>query len=829
MAELRLALRTLLKSPVFTGIAVLCLALGIGGNTAMFTLTDQILLRLLPVHNPEELVQLRAEGGRAGSQSGDGRHTFSHPAYLALRDQNTVFSGLTGELVQPASLIGEDRTEMVGVGLVAGNYFDVLGVRAHLGRLLTPEDDKQRNGHPVAVLQYGFWQNRFGGRREIVGSTIRLNGSGFTVIGVAAPEFEGTNMGIPTNIWAPVMMKATITPTWDALDDERYAWFYLFGRLKPGIGLEQAQAAMRVLYRQRQEQELKGPFFQKFPELKERFLQQRFSLTPASRGQSNLRQRFERPLIVLQWLVGLVLLIACANVANLFLARAAARQREISIRTALGASRGQIIRQLLAECLVLAAAGGAAGLALSTWLARGLVRFLPYDPANLSLSTSPDARVLLFTTAVTLLTAIVFGLVPALQGSRVSPGTALKEEAGSVAGGRAHVRLRKILVALQVGLSTLLLVGAGLFARTLQNLQHVNLGFRTENVVMFGVRTATVYDDARKLQGFRAVIESLATLPGVKSAGANRARLLTGGRWDSSITIPGVEPKDGNYPWSFFNAVSPGYFETMGIPIKAGRDFTWSDWGSTQNRCLVNEALVKEYLGGSNPIGRMMAQGRGAPPDMEIIGVFGDARYEDVRGQIPRQTFVALSRPYIRFMDSLNVYLRTDRDPRQVMSQIRDQVRRVDANVVISDLRTLDEQLNMRLSNERMLSFLSTGFALLAALLAIVGLYGVLAFVVTRRTREIGIRVALGARQASVIRLVLREILLVISAGIVAGIVAGILAGSYVESQLFGVKASDPAVFAISVIALLAASLAAGFVPAWRASCIDPMRALRHE
>jgi predicted permease len=829
MVEVRLALRTLLKAPVFTGVAVLSLALGIGANTAMFGLADQILLRLLPVHNPRELVQLKLEGGRVGSQSGDGIHTFSHPLYLALRDRNTVFSGLTGQRIELASVVGNERSEMVSVGLAAGNFFDVLGVQPYLGRLLTPEDDKLRNGHPVAVLQYNYWKNHFGGQREAVGSNIRLNGASFTVIGVADANFEGTDPGIPTNVWVPVMMKPTITPTWDALDDERNAWFYLFGRLKPGVTIEQAEAAIRVLYRQRQEEELKGPMFQRFPEMRERFLKQTFSLIPASRGQSNLRSRFEQPLIVLQWLVGLVLLIACANVANLLLARSAARQREFAIRSALGASRGQIIRQLLAESLCLAAAGGTAGLVLSSWLSRGLVRFLPFDPANISLVTTPDLRILLFCTGATLLTAILFGLVPAMQGSRVSPGLALKDEAAAVVGGHGHVRLRKILVAFQVGLSTLLLIGAGLFVRTLRNLQNVDLGFKTENVVMFGVRPATVYDEARKRQIYRSLIESLATVPGVKAVGANSARLLTGGRSDSEITILGVEPKGGSYPWSFQNAVTPGYFDALRIPIKTGRDFTWADWGGAQDRCLVNEALVKEYLDGANPVGRLLGRGRKVTPNTEIVGVFGDARYENVRGQIPRQTFVSMGGSQMRNVGSVTVYARTDRDPRQVMAQLREQVRNVDTNLVVSDMRTMDDQLNMRLSNERLLSFLSSGFALLATLLAVVGLYGVLAFLVTRRTREIGIRMALGAQQGNVVRLVLGETTLIFLFGIAAGVTAGILGGSYVQSQLFGVKANDPAVFAVSVAALLGVSLAAGFIPAWRASRIDPMTALRSE
>ncbi len=826
--DLKYGFRQLRLKPGFALTAILSLALGIGANTAIFTLVDQVVVRLLPVHDPRELVQLQVGGGRFGSNTGDGEHTFSYPIYLAFRDRNTVFSGLTGERIELASLTSEDRAEMITVGMVAGNYFNVLGVQPHLGRLLTPDDNKVRNGHPVAVLQYDFWRNRFAGSPAIVGSTIRLNGSPFTIIGVGAPDFEGSNVGVATRVWVPVMMKPVITPTWDALDDERYSWFYLFGRLKPGVTIDQAQAAVRVLYRQLQQQELKGEYFQKFPEARGRFLRQNFTLIPAARGQSWLRSGFERPLIILQALVGVVLLIACINVANLLLARAAARQREIAIRGALGAGRGLLIRQFLIENMVLAAAGGITGLLLSSWMTKGLIRILPFDPANLSLSTSPDLRILLFTAGITLLTAFFFGVIPAFQSSRVSPGITLKEEAGATTGGHGHVRLRKVFVAAQVGLSCVLLIGAGLFARTLQNLKSVDLGFNTENVVTFGVRPATVYDSGRKLQVYRSLIEGLAALPGVRAVGANRERLLTGGRSDSGITIPGVAAKEGNPPWSFFNAVTPGYFAALGIPIKAGRDLRWNDWGGVRKVCLVNEELVNEYLGGANPVGRLMAQGEKKAPDMEIIGVFGNARYDNVRGAVPRQVFVSMDSK-INYVGGVNVYARVQGDPRQVMSQLREHVRRIDPNLVVSDMRTLDDQLNMRLSNERLLSFLSVAFALLASLLAIVGLYGVLAFVVARRTRELGIRMALGAERGRVVRLVLREMLPVILIGIVAGAATGLVCGRYVETQLFGLKAADPAVFLISVGALLVVSMSAAFVPAWRASRIDPIRALRYE
>jgi predicted permease len=826
--DVRFGARMLGKNPGFALTAVLSLALGIGANTAIFTLVDQIVLRLLPVHNPRELVQLRVEGGRFGDNNGDGVHTFSRPTFLALRDQNTVFSGLTGQRIEFASLTVDDRSEGIRTGLVAGNFFNVLGVQPHLGRVLTPDDDRTRLGHPVAVLQYDFWQKRFAGDRDIVGSSIRLNGSSFTVIGISAPGFEGTDVGLQTQVWVPVTMKPVITPTWDALDDERNAWFYLFGRLKPGVSLGEAQAAMKLLYRQRQEEELQSQFFQRFPEMREEFLRQNFILVPAGGGQSTLRFGFEQPLIVLQWLVGFVLLIACTNVANLLLARGAARQRELAIRGALGAGRFRLIRQLFVESSLLALIGGTAGLLLSSWLTRGLIRILPFDPANLSLSTSPDLRILLFTMGITLLTALIFGLLPAIQGSQVSPGAALKEEAGSIAGGHGHVRLRKAFVALQVGLSCLLLIGAVLFARTFQNLKNVDLGFNTENVVVFGVRPATVYDNQRKIQTYRSLIEGLATVPGVKAVGASRVRPLSGGRWDTDITILGVEAKDGNQLHSYFNAITPGYLEALGIPIKTGRDLNWNDWGGPSKLCLVNEALINEYLGGANAMGRQMGQGTRSNPDMEIIGVFGDARYNDLRGNIPHQVFVAMD-ARIDTVSVINVFARIQGDPGAVMPRLRDHVRHVDANLIVTDMRMLDDQLNMHLSNERLLSFLSVGFALLASLLAVIGLHGVLTFVVARRTREIGIRIALGADKGRVIRLVLREILPVIFLGIAAGVISGLLCGRFVESQLFGVEATNLPIFAIGAGLLLAASLAAAFLPAWRASRIDPMKSLRHE
>jgi predicted permease len=827
-ADVKYGVRQLRAQPGFALAAGLSLALGIGANTAIFTLSDQIMLRLLPVRNPRELVQLEAGPRRFGNNNGDSAHTFSYPAYRVLQERSGAVADLTGARTVRSSFAAGGSSEMIDASLAAGNYFSVMGVPPHLGRLLTPEDNRFRNGHPVAVLQYDFWRTRFSGSPSAVGSTILLSGAPFTVIGVAAPGFEGPDVGSPVRVWVPVMMLPTLAPASDYLNDERSTWFYLTARLKPGITLERAQSALRVLYRQRQQEELNGEYFQQYPSDRDIFLRQTLSLAPAARGQSGLRNQFAKPLIVLEWLVGLILLTACANVANLLLARSAAREREIAVRTALGASRGRLVRQALAECAVLAVAAGAASLVLGAWLTRALIRMLPGDPMSLSLESSPDGRIFAFTALTTLATVFVFGLAPAWRGTLVTPGVAMNAGTAGAGGTGAHVRMRKMLIALQMGLASVLLIGAGLFARTLDNLHRVDLGFRTENVATFRVRPDRPYNDERNVQTVRALIRGLASVPGVTAVGANQTALLSNSQWDSTITIPGVQDKNGESPWSNFNAITPGYFTAIGIPVTAGRDLSWSDWDSPRRICLVNRTLVDEYLSGASPVGRVMAAYRNGKPNMEIVGVFGNAKYDAVQKAIPRQVFMSLH-TRLHGIWAITVYARTEGDPRAAMPKLRAQVRRVDPNLVISDVRTLGEQLDASLSTERLLSFLSRAFAALATLLAAVGLYGVLAFVVARRRREIGIRMALGAERAQVVRLVAREMLVPVAAGLVAGVGTAAASGRFVEAQLFGVRASDPPAFAVGVAVLLAAALTASVLPALRASRVDPIRALRHE
>ena len=680
----------------------------------------------------------------------------------------------------------------------------MLGVRPHLGRLLTPDDDRALNAHPVAVLQYDFWQAQYQGRLNLLGDTIRLNGVPLTVVGITAPGFRGTDIGSPTKVFVPVTMMPAIVTNNPSLDDERAAWFYPFARLKPGVTLAQAEAAMKVLYRQRQDVELGQSYFSRFPESRDSFLRQTFTLEPGARGQSGLRTRFEGPLVVLGWLAAAVLLIACANIAGLLLARGAASQRDLAVRRAIGASRGRIVGQLFTESVLLAGISAIVALFLASWLTRLLLALLlvPATGDLLPLSATPDLRILAFTATVTVLTALLFGLLPAWQNSRVAPIATLREQSGAIAGARTHVYVRKLFVALQVGLSVVLLLGAGLFMRSLDGMRRVDLGLQSAGVVTFLARPAVPYQNERKVQAYGSFIRGLAAIPGVVAVGAGRSQLFSGGRTDGPMTVAG-KPE---FPFTFFNAVTPGYFEALGIPVKAGVGFDWRDWGSGKRLALVNEVVTAAYFDGVPPLDRMIGQGTRAATDRTIVGVFGNSRYHDVRGEVPPQTFFNLD-SVMEGVARINVYVRVNGDPREFMNTLRDHAHRIDPNLVISSLRTLDDQIATRMSNERMLSFLSIGFALLATILAVVGVHGVLAFQIARRTREIGVRMALGAPRALIVRLVAREMSLVILAGLAGGVATAYACGRYVQSQLFEVRADDPLVFVLGVATLLAAAL----------------------
>ena len=838
-AELRYAGRMLRKSPVFTAIAVLSLAVGMGANTAIFSLVDQILLRLLPVKDPEQLVLLSTKGMNYGSNWGG--NATSYPMYADFRDNNQVFSGMFCRFPVPASLTFGGQTERVASELVSGTYFPVLGVGAALGRTITPDDDKVPGGHPLVMLSYAYWKTRFASDPAIVGKTVVVNGNNMTVIGVAQQGFDGVELGYVTQVFLPVMMKAQITPLWDGMQNRRWRWVNVFGRLKPGVSIKQAQASLQPFFHGMLEMEVKEAAFRNAaPDVRDQFLKNVIEVLPGSQGRSYKRPQLRTPLWVLMAVTGGVLLIACANVAGLLIARAASRQREVAIRLALGAGRWRIIRQLLLESLMLAGMGGVLGLALATLTSRLLVAFLPPEAYTLNLSTTPDWRMLLFTGAICCATGTLFGLVPALQGTRPDLAPTLKDQAGAVVGGGAPVRMRKALVTAQVTLSLLLLIGAGLFIRSLQNLRDLGPGFRPDHLVAFNIDPSlNGYNVERSKAFYQRLTDVVGAIPGIQAAGLASMRILEGSDWSSSITVEGFNTKPNESPEAYMNSIGPGYFATLGVPILSGRDFTPRDTEQIKHGpdkddlsprvVIINDKFAKRYFPGVDPIGRHVGFGSdpGTKTDMEVIGVIKDIKYTNLRDEIPVQMFV----PYLAnpFVGGMTAYLRTSLDPNQAFSAVRSQVRQLDANLPIYAMRTVDEQISNSLLIERLIAGLSTIFGCLATLLATIGLYGVMAYTVERRTREIGIRMALGAVHGDVIWLVMREVIVLVAIGVVAGLASTFALTRYVQSQLYGITRTDPITMVLAALGLAAVACLAGYIPALRASRSDPMQALRYE
>ncbi|HYK90774.1 MAG TPA: ABC transporter permease [Acidobacteriota bacterium] len=837
--DVKFAIRTFEKAPVFTGVAVLSLALGIGANTAIFTLLDQVLLRLLPVKDPQNLVLLSMKGMHYGSNWGG--NALSYPMYRDFRQNNQVFTGMLCRFPYHFSLSFGGQTERVSGELVSGTYFPVLGVGAAAGRTFTPADDLVPGGHPVAMLSYAYWKSRFAGDGDTVGKTVIVNGHPMTVVGIAQQGFEGVELGYRTQVFVPVMMKAQMTPQWDALKDRRWRWVNAFGRLKPGVTKEQAQASLQPFFHGMLEMEVKEPAFRNASAYdREQFLKNVIQVLPGSQGRSYLRRQLETPLWLLMAITAGVLLIACANVAGLLTARAASRQKEVAVRLALGAGRLRLIQQLLVESLILSGSGGIFGLLLALWTDHVLLGFLPPETAELRIATTPDLRILLFTLAVALFTGILFGLIPALQATRTDVAPILKDEAGAVIGGGAPVRLRKVLVAAQVALSLLLLIGAGLFIRSLQNLRNLGPGFASESLIAFNVDPSlNGYDATRSKAFYLRLTESLGSIPGVRSVGLASMRILEDNEWDSSVTVEGYSAKNGENIGPYMNSIGPGYFETLGVPFLAGRDFTIKDTEEIKHgsdaddfsptKVIINEKFAKKYFRTTNALGRHVGFGSdpGTKTDMEVIGVIKDIKYTNLRDEIPIQMCV----PYLasRYIGDMTVYLRTALDPNQVTAAVRMQVRQIDPNVPLYSMRTLEQQISNSLLIERLIASLSTVFGALATLLATVGLYGVMAYTVARRTREIGIRIALGAFQSHVIWLVMREVVVLVAIGITLGFCGAMGLTQYVRSQLFGITLLDPATLAAATFGLTIVACLAGYIPAVRASRVDAMKALRYE
>ena len=838
--DIRYAFRGLQRAPLFTLIAVLSLAFGIGANTAVFSLLDQVLLRMLPVKQPEQLALLTMRGPHYGSNWG--MNAISYPMYKDFRDNNRVFSGMFCRFPIETSLGYGNHTERVTAELVSGSYFPVLGVRAALGRTITPDDDRNPGGHPLAVLSYNYWQTRFASDRAIAGKTLVINGRNMTVVGVAEPGFDGVELGHASKVFIPIMMKAQMTPFWDGLKDRRQRWVNAFGRLKPGLTLEQAKASLQPFMHSMLEMEVKEPAFRNASAYtRQQFLKCWIDVLPGSKGRSYLRDQMTTPLWLLLGITGAVLLLACANIANLLLARATAREREVAIRLAIGAGRRRIIRQLMTESILLSAIGAALGVWLAFWADQMLLNaYLPAEsPGELSISAMPDFRILGFTFAVMLLTALLFGLVPALRTSRPEVADTLKDQAGSVLGG-GNVTLRKLLVTTQVALSLLLLIGAGLFLKTLTNLRGLGPGFPVERLVGFDLDPSlNGYTADRAKIFYQRLTDNLSAIPGVRSVALASMRILEDNEWDSSVTVEGYTAKPGQTPEPFMNSVSPNYFATLGVPILAGRDFTIKDVEQVKHgpevddwnpaTVIVNESFAKKYFAGRNPVGLHIGFGSdpGTKTDMQVIGVVKDIKYTNLRDEIPVQAFI----PYLasRVVGGMTVYVRTNLDPKQIMAVARQRLQVLDPNIPIYGMRTTEEQIDLSLRNERLIASLSSVFGLLATLLAVIGLYGVMAYTVARRTREIGIRMALGAVQGNVIWMVMKEVLLLVAIGIAAGLPMAIGLSNLVRNQLYGLAPHDPATLMLSTVALVLVACLAGFVPALRASRVDPTQALRYE
>jgi predicted permease len=815
---------------VFLAVAVLSLAFGIGANTAIFTLIHQLILQPLPVRDPEQLVMLAGRGKHYGGNNGPDR--LSYPMYQEIRDKNQVFSGMFCTYPGTVSATFQGMTELIGADFVSGNFFPVLGVAAAVGRVFNASDDLYQGAHPLAVLSYGYWRSRFGADQAVVGKQIVINGRVLTIIGVSAAGFDGVEPGRTPQIRIPMTMKDDLPRIADfsRLNNNRFRWTQVFGRLKPGMTIENAQAGLQPLFHQILNREVtEKPFAKASPFVKQEFLKMWMEVMPGSKGRSNLRRIYSKPLFALMAIVGLVLLIACSNLANLLIARASLRQKEIAVRLALGADRATLIRQLLIESLMLAALGGLLGAGLAIVMDRALLSALPSGHTPLSLSPTPDWTVLGFTFAISVFAGILFGLIPALQSTRPQLANTLKDQAGAVIRG-GSAGLRKGLVIAQVSLSLLLLIAAGLFLQSLHNLKNLNPGFDVRNVLAFNVDpTFSRYDPKWSRDYYQRLRNRLSSLAGVETHTLAVVPLLEDNEWDNWVTIEGYSAKQDERPDPHMQYCSPGFFKTLKIPVVLGRDFTDRDILGAPKVGIVNQRFVKRYLGNADPLGRHIGMGidPGTKTDVEIVGVVGDTKYENMREEIPYELYLPTAQtPWV---NGVTVYVRAAGDPTRMFNTLRAEAHSVDTSVPIVDMRSLSDQQEISLLTERLLASLSTVFGCLATFLAALGLYGVMAFMVAQRTREIGIRMALGAGQGRVVWMVLRETLSLAALGVAIGLAGAYAITRLVQAQLFGVQASDLLTMAAASIGIAAVTTLAGYIPAHRATAVDPMHALRWE
>jgi len=832
MPNFRLAARTLFKSPFVTLVAILSLALGIGANSAIFSLFDQMLLRPLPVPNPEELVNLGAPGPKPGSQScgqaGDCDEVFSYPMFRDLERVQTSFTGIAAHRNFGASL-GYQGTSLSGEGLlVSGSYFPVLGITPALGRLFTVEDDKTIGGHFVVVLDYDYWRNRFELNPAVLNQTLVVNGQAMTIVGVAPRDFNATTLGQDPDVFVPITMRGLMSPGFNGFENRRQYWAYLFGRLKPGMSIEQATVAINGPYRAIVN-DVEAPLQKGMSEqTMARFKTKQITAAPGHRGQSSFDDDARAPLTILLVVTGTVLLIACSNIANLLLVRGAGRAAEMAVRLSIGANRRQLITQLLTESIMLAAFGAVAGLVVAKWTLDVIASIVP-DEGDAMFAFTLSPTMLIFAGAAAIITGIAFGLFPALHSTRPDLAATLKNQAGQPGGAKAARRFRTTLATVQIAMSMALLVPAGLFAKSLFNVSRVDLGLKTDHLLLFSLAPElNSYNTERTRQLFERIEDEISALPGVTSMAAAMVPVLAGDNWGNSLVVEGFEAGPDTNTNASFNGIGPGYFRTMGIPLMSGREFTRADAFGAPKVGIVNQAFAKKFNLGDNPVGKRFGLGGpNAKPDIEIIGLVQDAKYSEVKRAVPPQYFL----PY-RQEERLGFgyfYIRTSTPPEQMLGTIPAVIRKLDANLPVGDVKTMDAQIKENVSEDRIISTLSLGFALLATILAAIGLYGVLAYTVAQRTREFGLRMALGADGGKVRGMVMKQVLKMAMVGGVIGMIVAIGVGRLAQSILFELQGHDPMVLAASTITLAIVALGAGFIPALRASKIDPMNALRYE
>ena len=834
--DLQFAWRQLRKSPGFALTVVLTLALGIGANAAVFTLFDQVLLRMLPVQKPKELVRFVWKGSFQGSMSsfgGDSFNYFSYPMYKDLRDQNQVFQGLLASDKASVGVSWRNLSENEDAEVVTGNYFDLLGIKPALGRLFTQQDDTAKNANFVAVLSYNYWHIRFGASPDVVGQSILINGRPFTVLGVTPSNFDSAIGGYRPGVFVPVSMEAIAMP-WRApiedLTNHQSVWLTMVARLKPGITAAQAEAGLAPLWHSLRAAEL--PLYKSRTErFTKRYVDEsHLKVVDDSKGFAPNRDDLQKPLVILMSMAGLLVVLCAVNVATLLLLRAAARAREMSMRYALGARRKRVVAQLLVEGGMLGIAGAAAGLALAPIVAATLVRVITSsDPGSEPYSASIDTRVLLFTLGLSFLATLVFSVAPIFHFLHPDLTNTLRQNAGTAS--RSSQRFRKIAVGVQIGLSVLLLGGAGLFVRTLNNLRAQQVGFQTTHLDTFSLDpAASGYGEDRTLRTVTDALETLRHIPGVVAVAGTTDPELSGDSNTSNFSIQGYKPSEEENLNFEQPRITPGYFATLRQPILAGREFTGADAKGQPSVAVVNLAFAKRFYGSpQNAVGRQIAEGSGSDTkyDTTIIGVVGNIKHTDMRTELGPAVYM----PYlqIKHPTGVVVYIQTAQSPEMLVPSIRQAIRQLDPTLVVDGLRTMEEQIDRSVSDERALAFLAIGFSILAIVLAAVGLYGVLAYSTEQRTREIGVRLALGSPRSQVVLLVAREMFIIASLATIVALPSTVALAHLFSSQLYGVTAFDPVTLAAAVLLTAFMVIVAAALPARRAAAVEPIKALRTE